>query len=69
VPVPVDGVLVDVRVVRCPPAEVEVAQREEDVMVRGAPAVGAEGGSPWTEAEGAQPMDGGAAREGKFPTR
>jgi hypothetical protein len=32
-------------------------------MVHNAPAVGAEGGSPGTEAEGAQPMDGGAARD------
>jgi hypothetical protein len=32
-------------------------------MVHGAPAVRAEGGSPGTEAEEAQPMDGGAARD------
>jgi hypothetical protein len=32
-------------------------------MVHGAPAVGAEGGSLGTGAEGAQPMDGDAARD------
>jgi hypothetical protein len=32
-------------------------------MVHNAPAVGAEGGSPGTEAEGAQPMKGSAARD------
>jgi hypothetical protein len=64
VPVPVDDVLVEARVRALPPAEVEFARREEEVMVRGAPAVGAEGDSPGTEAEGARPMDGGAARDG-----
>ena len=34
------------------------------MVVHNAPAVGAEGGSPRTEAEGAQPMDGSTARDG-----
>jgi hypothetical protein len=52
----VDDVLVEVSVrAAALPAEAEFARREEDVTVRGAAGMGA---------EGARPMDGGAAGEG-----
>jgi hypothetical protein len=50
--VPMEDVLVDVRVRAPPPAEAEFALREEEVMVRG------------PGAEEARPMDGGALRCG-----
>jgi hypothetical protein len=42
-----------------PPAEAEVARREEDVTVRGATAAGAEGAPPVAGAELGRPIDGG----------